>query len=142
MVADSVGPARHIEIAPNGDIVVALRNLPGRDRSLVPGGILVVEPWLRPDDWHVGHMGALLVDEPDVKIARMSVSQQEGTLSIIEFHYLVATSTGVEHHTERHELGLFTDDEYRGAFAASGLELIYDDHGLSGRGLYVGSRSP
>jgi glucose/arabinose dehydrogenase len=42
VVADSVGPARHIEVASNGDIIVALRNTAGQDRSLVPGGILVL----------------------------------------------------------------------------------------------------
>lgn len=38
--ADSVGPARHLEVAPNGDVFVALRNTPGPDRSTIPGGII------------------------------------------------------------------------------------------------------
>ena len=42
VVADSVGPARHIDVAPNGDIFIALRNTFGPDRSLIPGGVVVL----------------------------------------------------------------------------------------------------
>lgn len=35
VVADEVGPARHLAVAPNGDIFVALRNMPN-----APGGIV------------------------------------------------------------------------------------------------------
>jgi len=61
-------------------------------------------------------------------------------VSVIDFHYLVATPEGIEHFTECHELGLFSHDEYLGAFVASGLEVVYDPRGLMGRGLYVGLR--
>ena len=33
-------------------------------RHLEPGGVLVVEPWLAPDDWQDGHVAATFVDEP------------------------------------------------------------------------------
>ncbi len=42
VVADSVGGARHLEVAPNGDVFVALRNTRGPDRSMVPGGIVLL----------------------------------------------------------------------------------------------------
>ncbi len=42
VVADSVGPARHLEIAPNGDVFVALRNSAGADRTTVRGGVVVL----------------------------------------------------------------------------------------------------
>ncbi len=42
VVAEEVGAARHIDIAPNGDIFVALRNSAGPDRSRVPGGVVVL----------------------------------------------------------------------------------------------------
>jgi SAM-dependent methyltransferase len=54
-------------------------------RHLEPGGVLVVEPWLSPEVWADRHVGAVFVDEPELKIARMNVGQREGAVSIFEF---------------------------------------------------------
>jgi ubiquinone/menaquinone biosynthesis C-methylase UbiE len=110
------------------------------NRHLNPGGVLVVEPWFSPDTWNVGSVHAVLVDQPALKIARMSVSEREDRLSRNDFHYLVATADGVRHFTERHELGLFTQEEYTRAFQACGLNVVFDPDGLTGRGLYIASR--
>src|SRR3954453_3850840 len=67
------------------------------------GGILVIEPWLTPDVWQVGRPRLLVLDEPDLKIARMNVSGREGRLAIMEFVYLVGSPDGIEHFSERHE---------------------------------------
>ena len=106
-------------------------------RHLEPGGVLVVEPWLSPADWLDRHIGAVFVDEPELKIARMNASQREGNVSIIEFEYLVGTPDGIERFTETHELGLLTVEEHLGAFRAAGLEADHDPEGPMGRGLYV-----
>ena len=58
-------------------------------------------------------------------------------LSIIEFHYLVTTLEQTLSFSERHELALFTHEEYLGAFEACGVKPIYDPEGPSGRGLYL-----
>ena len=111
-------------------------------RHLVPGGILLVEPWLLPEVYQVGslHMGT--VDRPELKLARVTRSGIDGRVSIMDMHHLVATADGVESFVERHELGLFTADEYRGAFRAAGLALceVSAQGLLTGRGLYVGIR--
>lgn len=109
-------------------------------RHLQPGGVLIIEPWFGPESWHVGTVHAVFVDQPGLKIARMSISEREDRLSRNEFHYLVATVDGVRHFTERHELGLFTQEEYTQAFSASGLDVMFDFDGLTGRGLYIGTR--
>jgi SAM-dependent methyltransferase len=54
-------------------------------RHLEPGGVLIVEPWLSPEVWADRHVGAVFVDEPELKIARMNVGQREGAVSIFEF---------------------------------------------------------
>lgn len=109
-------------------------------RHLVPGGVLIVEPWFTPEQWTVGRPALLTVDQPDLKIARMNVSGREGELAIIEFHYLLGTPNGVERFTERHEISLFTDDQYRAAFRHAGLDVDHDPEGLTGRGLYVATK--
>ena len=107
---------------------------------LEPGGVVLVEPWLEPEVWKPGHLHLLTVDDPDVKIARATAAGLEGTVSIMDFHYLVLTSAGAEHFTERHEAGLFTREQMTEAFEAAGLAVEYDEEGLIGRGLYVATR--
>jgi len=109
-------------------------------RHTYPGGLVIIEPWFSPVDFHAGTVHATFVDRPDLKIVRMNVSAIKDKVSILDFHYLVATKHGVEHFTERHELGLFATEEYLAAFAASGLETVYDSTGLDGRGLYIGRK--
>lgn len=103
-----------------------------------PEGLVVVEPWIYPEDFTPGKAHAVFIDQPDLKIARMDVSQVEGRLSILDFHYLVAEQGEVRHFQERHEIGLFTHEEYFSAFEAAGLETTHDPEGVDGRGLYIG----
>jgi len=106
-------------------------------RHLEPGGVLVVEPWLSPEIWIDRHVAAVFVDEPELKIARMGLPQREGTVSVLDLEYLVATPDGVERFSERHELGLFTVEQCLEAFRAAGLEADHDPEGPMGRGLYI-----
>lgn len=110
-------------------------------RHLQSGGVLIVEPWFTPEQWKPGRVSALFVNEPDLKISRMNISEADGLLSFFVFHYTVGTSQGVEYFTERHELGLFTHEEYLEAFRKARLEVIHDPEGLDGRGLYIGLKS-
>jgi SAM-dependent methyltransferase len=108
-------------------------------RHLAPGGLLVVEPWLTPEAWVDGHVSGAFVDEPELKIARMGLPQREGTVSVLDLEYLVATPNCVERFSERHELGLFTLEQHLAAFRAAGLEADHDPEGPMGRGLYIAS---
>ncbi|MBI5961183.1 MAG: class I SAM-dependent methyltransferase [Chloroflexi bacterium] len=110
-----------------------------------PGGVLIVEPWFECATWNVGRIHANFIDQPDLKIARMNISEirgsaAEGWYSRNDMHFLVATPQGVEHFVERHDLGLFEVEQYLAAFTASGLEPIHDPQGITGRGMYIGKR--
>lgn len=109
-------------------------------RHVAPKGLLLVEPWLMPDVYEVGHIGLLTVEEPELKIVRMNTSKREGDVSVMEFDYLVGTPDRVEHFTEQHRLGLFSDEQYRRALTGAGLELL-EDADLMGRGLYVARKT-
>jgi SAM-dependent methyltransferase len=110
-------------------------------RHLAPGGVLIVEPWFTPEQWSAGTVHALYVDDPELKIARINLSGAEGRLSYMDFHYLIGTLEGVEHFTERHELGLFEVDEMVASFTQAGLKVTYDEEGIAGRGLYIGTKA-
>ena len=106
-------------------------------RHLAPGGLLIVEPWILPEQWTPGHVGAVFVDEEDVKIARINTSDRLEDPMTLTFHYLVGTSDEVRHFTEDHVMGMFSDERYLAAFRAAGLEPEHDPEGLMGRGLYL-----
>jgi SAM-dependent methyltransferase len=112
-------------------------------RHLKPGGVIIVEPWVKPADWVDGQVNALFVNEPDLKVARMSVARRDANVSILNFHYMVASHDGIRTFTEPHRLTLFSDNEYQEAFRRSGLFFEYEENGLTpGRGLYVGFSRP
>jgi ubiquinone/menaquinone biosynthesis C-methylase UbiE len=114
----------------------AIKNM---SNHLLPGGVLLIEPWFAPGQWHPGRASMIQVNKPDLKIVRMSYSSQKGKISIIEFQYLIGTAKGIEHNVEIHELGLFTHKEYMEAFKAAKLNVVHDSEGLDGRGLYIGT---
>jgi ubiquinone/menaquinone biosynthesis C-methylase UbiE len=108
---------------------------------LLPGGVLLVEPWFTPQQWTSGRIFTIHVEKPKLKIARMSHSTQKGNVSYLEFQYLVGTSKGIKHNVETHTLGLFTHEEYLNAFHLAGLKTTHDKNGLDGRGLYIGRKT-
>jgi SAM-dependent methyltransferase len=130
----SIGYART-----EGRLRQAIVNMAGHLRL---GGVLLVGAFLSPQEWIPGQPHALFVDQPDLKLARMNVSgvAEGGSVAILDFHYLLATPEGVEHFTEHHELGLFSDEEYRAAFTQAGLEVLHNAEWLGGRGMYIGTQ--
>jgi SAM-dependent methyltransferase len=107
-------------------------------RHTVAGGVVAVDPWLTPDQYRPDFLGANFVDLPDLKVARMTTSEVTSDAWILHFQYLVGRRGKIEHFEETHSTGLFTDADYLEAFRAAGLEVVRDEQGLMGRGLYIG----
>jgi SAM-dependent methyltransferase len=109
---------------------------------VAPGGLLIVEAWFHPGQFIHGtsHAGTFEDPETQTKVARVTRSEVDGdgTLSRMEMHHLVATPDGIQYFIERHEMGLFTDAEYRGAFEAAGMVTHVEEQGLIGRTVYLG----
>ena len=119
------------------------QTLQGFARHLKPGGVVILEPWIRPQQWRDAEVSALFVDEPDMKVARMNVSRRDGNVSILNFHYMVASRDGIRTFTEPHRLTLFTEEQYAQAFRAAGLFFEFSEDGMTpGRGLFVGFSRP
>ena len=115
-----------------------IRNI---NKHLLPGGVLLVEPWFSPNQWSGGKVFTLFVEKPNLKIIRMSHGGTRGKVSILEFQYLIGTPKGIEHLTETHTLGLFTHEDYLDAFQSAGLKVTYNKKGVDGRGLYIGKKA-
>ena len=110
-------------------------------RSLVPGGALIVEPWLRPELTLPGHFSQETYDSEDMKICRATVHEIQDRRSILDMHWLVTTVDGVSHFVDHHELWMYTEDELLAAFRAAGFEVSFTDEGLMpDRGLLLGRR--
>lgn len=108
-------------------------------RHLAPGGVLIVEPFVARHGYRPGKLHAVFVDQPELKLARMNLSKQLGSIAIMDFHYLVGTRKGIERYFERHEVGLFEELDYRDAFSAAGLTFASHKSETFDRGLYVGT---
>jgi ubiquinone/menaquinone biosynthesis C-methylase UbiE len=111
-------------------------------RHLLPGGVLLVEPWFSEEQWNAGRVSINRVEKPDIKIVRMALARKRGRVSHLEFQYLIGTSKGIEHLTEHLDLGLFAHEEYMEVFTRAGLRVTHDLEGIFGRGLYIGTRLP
>lgn len=109
-------------------------------RHLTPGGILVVEPWLRYEVYRPRTVHSILERSASCHVARLVTSRRRGRKSIMDMHHLVATSRGVRHFVERHVLWMAPDEEIRQAFALAGLRTELRSEGLADRGLWVGVR--
>ncbi|MDE2483124.1 MAG: methyltransferase domain-containing protein [bacterium] len=110
-------------------------------RHLQPGGVLVVEPWLAPAQWHEGELDATFADEPALKVARMSVHRRDGNVSILNYSYMVAASDGVRTFNEPHRLVLYSDEEYRRAFTRARFHTEHVAEWPGRDGLYIGIRA-
>lgn len=111
-------------------------------RHLSPGGIVIVEPWLTPRMWKPGTVHLLAVPSATEPLARMNISRTQGGRSVMVMHYLAASRGRIRYWTERHEMSLFTDREYRAAFRSAGLTVRRVPSGFaSERGLYLGRKA-
>jgi SAM-dependent methyltransferase len=107
-------------------------------KHLRPDGMVVLEPWFTPETYRTGTITANFVNHGDVKAAWMYTSEVDNGLAVLDVSYLFGKASGVEHFNERHELGVFSDDQYRAAIESEGLSVTRDPVGPLGRGLYIG----
>lgn len=108
---------------------------------LKPQGVLAIEPWFTPENWHPNTVHGMYIDEPELKIARMNTSFVKGKVSVFDLHHLVGTPEGTEYLVEHHELGLFEVKEMISVMEEVGLTVKYDPDGLTGRGLYIARKN-
>ncbi|MEX0686718.1 MAG: class I SAM-dependent methyltransferase [Balneolales bacterium] len=107
-------------------------------KHINPGGVILVEPWVGPDQYWEGKFIANYVDQPDLKIAWMYKNEREKLTSVFDIQYMVGSSEGIIKFSEKHVMGLWTVTEYKQAFQDAGININFDPKGPFGRGLYYG----
>jgi hypothetical protein len=108
-------------------------------RHLHPGGVLIVDGWVRPDAWiDGGNTQVTTAAGDDVTVVRMSRSRRQDDRTSLEMHHLIGTTAGIDHVVDHHELTLFAPDQYEGAFRAAGLTVEALSWAQPSRDRYVG----
>ncbi|WP_329093484.1 MULTISPECIES: class I SAM-dependent methyltransferase [unclassified Streptosporangium] len=125
-------------MADAGELDVAVSRLA---HHLVPGGVLVIEPWWFPERFASGYVASDSASEDGRTVVRVSHSRVEGRMTRMEVHYLVAEAEeGIRHFTDTLFMTLFTREEYEHALRKAGCAPTYIEGGPSGRGLFLGVR--
>lgn len=117
------------------DIHLAIASM---SAHLAPGGVLLVEPWFLADRWEPRPMETNFL--PEKRVLRVVESRREGQLAILDMHYFVNFPECVEYFFTEHRLGLHPADVFVKAFEHAELQVRFDEVGLTGRGLFVGTK--
>lgn len=109
-------------------------------RHMKPGGILLIEPWLKPEEVREGSILCKTYIKDNLHVQRMGSIKKDDIVTTSEIHYLIArTGSTVNHLVEVHQLAMFSDDDFKEAFMQAGLTMHIDPTGLE-RMLYVGKK--
>lgn len=111
-------------------------------RHLVPGGVALVEGWIRPSRWRATLVALDTFDGKDTKVARVASAWREGDRSAVEFQYLIGErGKRVRHFAEVIRRPLVDETDMLSSFRRAGFRARVL---LGGRfrdlGLYVGVR--
>jgi SAM-dependent methyltransferase len=127
---------------PDGSTAQLRKALDAMAAHLPTGGVLVVEPWLDPSQYAIGHIGNDFTRTDERAIYRMShsgVHPDHPHVSVLTMDYLIGTAAGITHFTDVHVMSMFTTAELAAAFEAAGCRPEFVDPGF-GRGVVVGVR--
>lgn len=112
--------------------------------ALRPGGVLVVEPFIEPEEYVEGRIMLQTHDGEELKCARACVSQLDGEHAVLDFNWLVLRSgqPEVEHFVERHRLWLCPGALIAETLEQAGFAVELEPRGLiPDRNVLVGTRS-
>ena len=105
-------------------------------RDLVRPHIRELEPYQLSDRL----IATLTSERNGATVTRMSRNVIDGSISRLQFEYLIGTAEGIERRSETHELGLFTQGQMESAFQQAGLNVERLPKALRARGIYLGKQ--
>ncbi len=129
-VFSSIGYVRTVD-----RLQVAFQNFA---RHVEPGGVVVVDGWLRPTEAIDGFRSAETFESAEATLTRSILARiRDDQTDMLAAHTLV-TADGIEYFEERHLMGLFDDATYVDALQHAGFSSVAVEDGFDGRGRFVG----
>ncbi len=107
-------------------------------RHLNPGGVVVVDGWLRPTNAIDGFRSAETFEGDEATLTRSILARiRDHQTDMLAAHTLI-TADGIEYFEERHHMGLFDDATYVDALQRAGFSGVTVEDGFDERGRFVG----
>jgi SAM-dependent methyltransferase len=98
----------------------------GFARHLVPGGVVIISPWLGPATFHPGHISLDVYEDATTKVVRAGFAERRGEFSRISFVYLLGESgRGYRHVHEVEEIRLTAPKRLRQLLTETGLTTTW-----------------
>jgi SAM-dependent methyltransferase len=89
---------------------------------LAPGGVLIVDGWVRPEDWGDDYRGGPdVASDKETMVVRLTFSRRTGSITEMDLHHLIRDADGIDHFVEQHRLALVPTADYVAAFESAGL---------------------
>jgi SAM-dependent methyltransferase len=108
---------------------------------VAPGGVLILDGWIRPDAWHDSYRPEPDIARSDqVTVVRLCFSRREADITELDMHHLVQTKAGVEYFSELHRLALTPTEDYVAAVESADLTARVIHDYMPGRDRIVGTR--
>ena len=107
-------------------------------KHTVKGGLVVIEPIFTTETVRHTSLGLSWVDEAEYKLARVNSIKRDGDIVYLNFHYLLATPSGVEHIFDPSPIGVFSKDDFAAAMKSANLRVVGEESGLSKEAIYIG----
>jgi SAM-dependent methyltransferase len=107
---------------------------------LRPGGIFIMDGWVRPEEWNDDEPIRLQhASDDNVTVARMTRSHREGVTTFLEMHHLIGARDEVTYAVDVHEMKLFEAAHYEESLRRAGViapEVVPSP--MRGRDRYIG----
>jgi SAM-dependent methyltransferase len=108
---------------------------------LVPGGIVIIEPFLFWEDVLPNHVSMVTVDEPKIKLARISTPTRDGDYLLLDFHFIIGNPGNVRYYHDPHKMFLYSKEMFETTITTVGLEYHYVKPEWARSGLVIGRKS-
>lgn len=109
-------------------------------KHLAPGGVLLIEPFLQPEEIINNYSYLNVYQDNDLKIARLSHTRVRKRIAVLDFHYAICERRkGLSSYEERIEMALLTRAEWVRMATNAGLDARFEKaKNKMDRGMLIG----